>query len=75
MEINKGLVLADENAKAIGVYKIKGRKKPCLCVRKGDLIQIYGTFNNDEVAEEFMNEVAEFFGVTRKAEGEGNEKG
>ena len=75
MEINKGKVLADKNGTAIGVYRIEGRKRPCLCIRKGDKIGIYGTFNNDEVAEEFMDEVAEFFGVTRRVEGEGNEKG
>lgn len=75
MENNMCKVLIDDNKNAIGIYKFKGRKRPCLCVKKGGLIKVYGTLDSDEFAEEFMNEVAEFFGVTQKAEGEGNEKG
>ena len=55
---------------AIGVYRFEDRKKPCLCVRKNGSITVYGTFNNDNAADEFMQEVAEFFGITRKEVGE-----
>ena len=63
-------LIKDGTDTAIGVYKFADRKKPCLCVRKKGSITVYGTFTNDEVAEEFMNEVAEFFGVTQKVKGE-----
>ena len=60
-------LIKDSNDTAIGVYQFADRKKPCLCVRKNGSIKVYAIFNNDEVAEEFMNEVAEFFGVTKKS--------
>lgn len=63
-------LIKDSTDTAIGVYKFVDRKKPCLCVRKNGSITVYGTFTNDEAAEEFMNEVAEFFGVTQKVKGE-----
>ena len=64
------LIKEDGIDTAIGVYKFEDRKKPCLCVRKKGSIQVYGTFTNEESAEEFMNEVAEFFGITKKVKGE-----
>lgn len=62
-------IVTNKNDTSIGVYKFPDRKKPCLCVRKGNEITVYGTFTNDETAEDFMNEVAEFFGITRKVTG------
>ena len=44
----------------IGAYKFKDRKKPCLCVEKGNEIIVYGTFNNDKSADDFMNELGKF---------------
>lgn len=44
----------------IGAYKFKDRKKPCLCVEKGNEIIVYGTFNNDKSADNFMNELGKF---------------
>ena len=41
----------------------RDRKKSCICVQKGNQIAIYGTFNNIEVADNFMNELAEFLGA------------
>ena len=64
------VVLDNNTDTAIGVYQFADRKKPCLCVRKKGSITVYGSFNNDEAAEEFMKEVAEFFGVTQKVKGE-----
>ena len=63
-------IVTNKNDRSIGVYTFPDRKKPCLCVRKGNEITVYGTFTNEEVAEDFMNEVAEFFGITRKVTGE-----
>ena len=63
-------VITNKNDVSIGVYKFPDRKKPCLCIRKGNEITVYGTFTNDELAEDFMDEVAEFFGITRKVKGE-----
>lgn len=54
----------------IGVYQFADKKKPRLCIVKGNEIVSYAIFNNMESAEEFMDEVAEFFGVTRKGESE-----
>ena len=41
------------------------RKKPCLCVRKGSSIVVYGTFNNKESADKFMDELADFVGAAK----------
>ena len=53
---------------SVGAFKFPDRKKPCLCVRKGNEITVYGTFTNDEVAYDFMTELAKFLGA--KIEGE-----
>jgi hypothetical protein len=58
----------EETGEAIGAYRFPDRKKPCLCVRKGGSIRVYGTFNNDGAADDFMNVLAEFFGVKEKEE-------
>ena len=44
----------------IGAYMFRDRKKPCICVQKGNKITIYGTFNSIESADKFMDELAEF---------------
>ena len=44
----------------IGAYMFPDRKKPCICVQKGNQITIYGTFNSIESADKFMDELAEF---------------
>ena len=48
---------------SIGAFKFKDRKKPCLCIQKGAEIVVYGTFNNDESANNFMNELGKFIGA------------
>ena len=47
----------------IGVHMFPDRKKPCICVQKGNHITIYGTFNSIESADNFMNELADFLGA------------
>lgn len=47
----------------IGAFMFPDRKKPCLCVRKGSSIVIYGTFNNIESADNFMKELGDFLGA------------
>ena len=64
------IVLRNEKTgEVIGAYRFPDRKKPCLCVQEGGSITVFGTFNSDGAAEDFMNELAEFFGVKR-TEGE-----
>lgn len=52
----------------IGAYKFAHRKKPCLCIEKGNGIVVYGTFQNDKSADDFMNELGKFLGA--KMDGE-----
>ena len=47
----------------IGAYMFPDRKKPCICVQKGNQIAIYGTFNNIAAANNFMDELADFLGA------------
>lgn len=49
----------------IGAYGFPDRKKICLCIRKGSSIVVYGTFNSKELADEFMDELAEFIGAVK----------
>ena len=56
-------VITYDGETCIGAYKFTDRKKPCLCVRKGGEIVVYGTFNNDDAAEEFMEELGKFLGA------------
>ena len=47
----------------IGAYKFADRKKVCLCIEKGNKIVVYGTFNSEIGADEFMNELGKFIGA------------
>ena len=53
----------DGGKTSVGAFKFPDRKKPCLCFRKGNEIVVYGTFTNDEVATDFMNELGKFLGA------------
>ena len=55
---------------AIGVFDIPGRKKPCLCIRQGNALIKYASFNNDLAATEFMEKLSEFIVKAVKADGE-----
>ena len=47
----------------IGAYKFADRKKVCLCIEKGNEITIYGTFNSEYSANNFMDELGKFIGA------------
>lgn len=53
----------------IGAYKFSDRKKPCLCIEKGNSVVVYGHFIDDKRANDFMNEFAKLVGATK---GEGD---
>ena len=66
-------VLTYDGTKFIGAYKFPDRKKPCLCIQEGSSIVVYGTFNTDEGATEFMNNLGEFVGAKVEKDTEGVE--
>lgn len=47
----------------IGIYEFVDKKKPRLCVVKGNEITCYAMFNSKESAEEFMRELGCFVGA------------
>lgn len=55
-------VLTDGSVK-IGAYRFPDRKKPCLCVVKGNECTVYGSFIDVDRANEFMSELATLVGV------------
>ena len=48
---------------SIGAYMFPDRKRPSLCIEKGNEISVYGTFHNKEEANEFMNELGKLCGA------------
>lgn len=52
----------------IGCQMIPERKKPVLCIMEGNQYVVYGQLHDEKSAEEFMNKLADFFGVERGAE-------
>ena len=53
---------------SIGAYMFPDRKKPALCIERGAEIQVYGTFNSKEGANEFMNSLGKFVGAVFEKE-------
>lgn len=51
-------VLEGANGLKIGAYLFPDRKKPCLCVQRGNEVTIYGTFHSIEAGDLFMSELA-----------------
>lgn len=51
---------------SIGAYTFPDRKKPCICVEKGNEISVYGSFHNAKEAELFMNELADLVGAKKE---------
>lgn len=47
----------------IGAFIISGRKKPCLGIVKGNALTIYGSFQSEDAANKFMDELGEFVGA------------
>ena len=54
-----------KDGKKIGAYKFEDRKKVCLCIEEENEIVIYGTFNSEKWADEFMDELADFVGALK----------
>ena len=58
-----------ENLDHIGEYVEKlysldiGQMRVCLCIEKGNEITIYGTFNSEYCANNFMDELGKFIGA------------
>ena len=44
----------------IGAYKFPDRKKVCLCIKKGNVITVYGTFNSEYCENNIMDELGKF---------------
>lgn len=56
-------VLTVDGSVKIGAYRFPDRKKPCLCVEKGNACVVYGSFIDIDRANEFMNELAALVGA------------
>lgn len=54
-----GKVVTDGNI-SIGYEYFKGvRKRPCICVKEGNVLHVLGTFKSKEDAELFVDKLAE----------------
>lgn len=51
------------NGTKIGAYMFPDRKRPALCVEKGNTITVFGYFQNKARAELFMHELAQAVGA------------
>lgn len=56
------VLLTDGNVK-IGAYSLPGRKRPALCIEQNGVIHVYGSFNNLDAANEFMDALGELVGA------------
>lgn len=62
-----GKVVTDGNI-SIGYEYFKGvRKRPCICIKEGNVVRVLGTFKSNEDAEFFVDKLAE---MTRAKEGD-----
>ena len=61
-----GKVLTNNSDVSIGAFKFPDRKKPCLCVQKGNQCVVYGSFIDSDRANEFMDELALFLGIKER---------
>lgn len=54
-----GKVVTDGNIE-IGYEYFSGvRKRPCICVKEGNVVRVLGTFKSKEEAEFFVDKLAE----------------
>lgn len=51
-------VLTVDGSVKIGAYRFPNRKKPCICVEKGNICTVYGSFIDFYRADEFMDKLA-----------------
>lgn len=56
-------VLTVDGTIKAGAYRLPGRKRPSLCVEENGVIRVYGSFINDEAANEFMDRLGELVGA------------
>ena len=62
-EVTMPRVLTVDGSVKIGAYRLPDRKKPCLCVEKGDTCTVYSSFIDVDRANEFMSELATLVGA------------
>lgn len=63
-------VLTVDGSVKIGAYSFPDRKRPCLCVEKGNTCVVYGSFIDIDRAKEFMDELAALVGARNDKEDE-----
>lgn len=56
-------VLTVDGSIKAGAYKLPGRKRTALCVEQNGVIRVYGSFQNEEAANEFMDRLGELVGA------------
>lgn len=61
-------VLTVDGSVKIGAYSFPDRKRPCLCVEKGNTCVVYGSFIDIDRANEFMDELATLVGARNDKE-------
>lgn len=59
-------VLTNNSDTRIGAFQFSDRKKPCLCVEKGNQYIVYGHFIDSDKADEFMDELTLFLGIKER---------
>ena len=66
-----GKVVTDGNI-AIGYEYFKGvRKRPCICIKEGNVINILGTFKSEEDADFFVDKLAEMVSAKERSDSMG----
>ena len=53
-----GIIIGRDDVR-IGAYNFPDRKRPCLCIQKGNQAAVYGYFSDDDAADEFMQELVQ----------------
>lgn len=56
---------------SIGAFNFPDRKKPCLCIEEGNQCVIYGHFNSQDAANEFMIRLGHMVGAIFEGEEDG----
>lgn len=59
-------VLTYDGTIKIGAYKIPERKKPCLCIEQGNSLTVYGSFIDENSANEFMDKLGDFVNAKKE---------
>jgi hypothetical protein len=59
-------VLTGLNDARVGAFQFPDRKRPALCVEKGNVVTVYGYFKDKEAANQFMHELAQAVGASEE---------